>query len=373
MAKKSKYSKALGFAKKWLLITLGLAIASGVFAYVFAGRQTANILERTKSQVRDIVEPIIAPKPTLPPSPTAKVLTGGYQTYQTFNNCGPASLSMDLSYFGVNISQYVLGDELRPYQVASGDNDDKSTTLYEMAHKAESLGFATYYRPNGNVELIKNFISAGIPVITRTWLHKDDYIGHYRVVKGYDDAEGVIIQDDSFQGANIKFSYDEFNNLWEGFNYEYLVILKPEQKALAETIIGADLNETTAWNNSIKISEGVLAKDPGNIFARFNMSTAYYHLGEYQKSTNAYEAVESKLPFRMLWYQIDPILAYQKLGDYDRVLAITQHLIENGNRAFSEAYQIRGEVYQAQGKTTEANAEFEKVKLYNKNFYKYWK
>ena len=371
-SKKSKISRVFGYAKKWLIIGVGLvAIAFGA-AYFLGSRPVGNIVERTKSQVRDAIEPIIAPQATLPPSPTAKVLTGGYQTYQTFNNCGPASLSMVLRYFDVNMSQYALGDELRPYQVSNGDNDDKSTTLYEMGHYAESLGFVTYYRPNGDVDLIKKFISAGIPVITRTWLHKDDYIGHYRVVKGYDDNEGVIIQDDSFQGANIKFTYSDFNNLWEGFNYEYLVILKPEQAETAKQIIGTNLDQNTAWQNSLKISDSALASDPGNIYAQFNKSVAYYHLGQYQKSVDAYESVESKLPFRMLWYQIDPIVAYQKLGDYDRVLSLTQHLIENGNRAFSEVYQIRGEVYQAQGKTTEANAEFEKVKLYNKNFYKYW-
>jgi len=65
-------------------------------------------------------------------------------------------------------------------------------------------------------------------------------------------------------------------------------------------------------------------------------------------------------------------LAYQKTGQYDRVFELTDHLINNGNRAFSEVYQIRGEIYQTQGKKAEAEKEFEKVLTYNQNFYKYW-
>lgn len=74
----------------------------------------------------------------------------------------------------------------------------------------------------------------------------------------------------------------------------------------------------------------------------------------------------------MLWYQIEPILAYQKLDRRDKVFEITNFIIENGNRAFSEVYQIRGEIYEKEGNTEAANTEFAKVYQYNKNFYKYW-
>ena len=359
--------------KRSLFFILLLASATGAFIFLATqNRQVGVIVERTKFQVREAVQ-IVNPTPTLSPAPTSKVLSGGYQTFQTFNNCGPSSLSMILSYFDVNISQHELGDQLRPYQVASGDNDDKSTTLAEMAHKAEELGFAAYYRPNGNEVLLKQFISSGIPVVARTWLNDNDYIGHYRVVKGYDDTRGIIIQDDSYQGANLEFTYEDFNKLWEAFNYEYLVIVRPEQKSTAETIIGENLNDTVAWSNAIEISNKELSADPDNYYAIFNMSTAYYHLGMYDKAIEAYVSVADKLPFRMLWYQIDPILAYQKTGQYDKVFEITDQLIQNGNRAFSEAYQIRAEVYEAQGKSNEASVEFEKVYQYNKNFFKYWK
>jgi small subunit ribosomal protein S15 len=70
---------------------------------------------------------------------------------------------MALSYYGINKSQADLGQELRPYQVPGGNNDDKSVTLEEVAEKSKEFGLIPYLRPNGNNEIIKKF---------RT--HKDD-------------------------------------------------------------------------------------------------------------------------------------------------------------------------------------------------------
>ncbi len=274
---------------------------------------------------------------------------------------------MALSYFGINETQQKLGQDLRPYQNPAGDNDDKSVTLEELAKKAQDYGLLSYHRPGGNIEQLKLFISYDIPVITRTWLKQGDDIGHYRVVRGYDDSTKQITQDDSLQGANLKYSYGDFLNLWQGFNYEYLVLVPKEKKSVAEAILGKSLNEQTAWEKALKIAEAELSQDPENIYTQFNISVAYYHLGNYQKSTETFESVEGKLPFRMLWYQIEPILAYQKLKNYDRVLRLTDEILSNHNRAFSELYQIRGEVYQDLGKEELAKIEFEKARFYNKN------
>jgi hypothetical protein len=44
------------------------------------------------------------------------LLTNPKHTYQTFNNCGPATLSMILSWYGESVSQKELGNKMRPYQ-----------------------------------------------------------------------------------------------------------------------------------------------------------------------------------------------------------------------------------------------------------------
>jgi tetratricopeptide (TPR) repeat protein len=70
----------------------------------------------------------------------------------------------------------------------------------------------------------------------------------------------------------------------------------------------------------------------------------------------------------MLWYQIEPILAYQKLGKHDRVFEIIDNILNNGNKAFSELYQIKGEIYLEQGEADSARNEFETALKYNKNY-----
>src|SRR3989338_2604435 len=161
--------------------------------------------------------------------PEQKVIISNYHVFQTFNNCGPAAFSMALSFYGIHKSQEELGRQLRPYQNPQGDNDDKSVTLEELSRASEEYGFIPFHRPNGSIELIKYFITYDIPIIARTWTKPNEDIGHYRVVKGYDDLSQEIIQDDSLQDKNLRFTYDTFNLLWEKFNYEYLILV-PKDK-----------------------------------------------------------------------------------------------------------------------------------------------
>lgn len=313
--------------------------------------------------------PIPSPTPTITliiPS-QSKTLLNDYHIFQTFNNCGPVALSMALSYFGINESQENLGQILRPFQNAAGDNDDKSVTLEELGEKAREYNLIPYHRPNGNIEIIKLFITHDIPVIARTLTEANEDIGHYRVIKGYDDKTGEIIQDDSLQGKNLRYSYNEFNTLWEKFNFEYLVLVLKDKKDIAENILGHDKDEKTAWKNAVINAQKQLESDPNDIYSRFNLSVALYNTGEYQKSIEEFEKVESKLPFRTLWYQIEPILAYYKLGNFEKVFSMSDKILTNGNRAFSEIYIIRGNIYQKQGNIDFAKHEFENAVFYNKN------
>lgn len=311
-----------------------------------------------------------APKITLSTPSPSKILQNDYHIFQTFNNCGPASLSMALSHFGINVSQYELGQQLRPYQIPSGNNDDKSVTLEELAEKSEQFKLIPYHRPNGSIEHIKLFITYDMPVITRTLTKKDEDIGHYRIVKGYDSTKQYIIQDDSLQGKNLKYSYADFNALWKKFNYEYLVLVPEEKKDLAEAILGEDLDTKIAWQKAVRLSQDILHEGPDDIIARFNLSVAFYNTHDYQKSIEEFEKVENKLSFRTLWYQIEPIKAYYQLGNYKRVFEITDRILNNHNRAFSELYLLRGQIYLKLGQSDLARGEFEKASLYNQTFIK---
>lgn len=360
---------------KWILLPIcavALFFASYFFFLNKSDFNPSNPPDDNEFSNIEIIDTLV-PKPTLPPVPQSKILTGGNHVFQTFNNCGPAALSMTLSYYGIFVSQEVLGDEIRPYQIAGGVNDDKSATLYELARKGQEYGFAAYHRPGGDVNLISHFLANDIPVITRTLTAVGEDIGHFRVIKGYDEHRRVVIQDDSLQGKDLEYSYDEFRNLWAAFSYEYLVLIPKEKVERAELIMGENLDEETAWKNALKASERQILTDPNDIYAKFNKHVALYNLGQYSEAIKIYEQIESSLPPRTLWYQIEPIVAYQKLGMYGKVLEMTDKLIWNENRAFSEVYQIRAEIYESQGNSELAKENFDKTIFYNKNFYKYWR
>ncbi len=308
------------------------------------------------------------PDPILAPTPNTYEIPSRLHVFQSFNNCGPATLSMALSYEGITIDQAELGQILRPYQVPGGDNDDKSVTLNEVAKQAETYGLTTYLRPNGDIEKLKQFIANDIPVITRTWLSLDEDIGHYRIVRGYDENTKQIIQDDSLQGRNLRYSYNEFNALWKTFNYEYLVLIPENKIEIVKSILGNDLNETTGWENAKTRIENELLEDPQSTDLLFALSRIHYYLGNYDKSVNYFNQVENLVSFRALWYQLEPLLSIYETGDYTRVFQISNKILNNQNRAYSELYKLRGDMYQNQGQIDLARSEYQKAVFYNTSF-----
>jgi hypothetical protein len=299
--------------------------------------------------------------------PTEKDLEDGYYIGQTFNNCAPSALSMDLSYYGVNVSQAVLASDLRPTNNTSGKDDDKSTSPEEIATEAEKYGPVAYYRPNGTINILEQFVANGIPVLVRTrYLTTEDYL-HYRVIKGYDQTTGQIIDEDGIQGSEVHYSYADFLSLWKMSNYEYIVLVPSGKEELVQSILGKEFDETTAWQDAVTTAQSQLAQDPNDTEAEFNLSTALYHTGDYQGSVTEFEKVEPQLSEHILWYQLEPIEAYLALGNYNRVFSLSTAILSDNNPAYPELYVLMGEAYEKEGNTTDAKADFEKALFYNKN------
>lgn len=343
--------------KKLLLVFLSFL----VLGTAYYGLEYFNITQTTVSNKLDTKRV----KKLITPPPQQKILSNNYHVYQTFNNCGPAAFSMALSYFSITESQEKLGQDLRPYQNPQGDNDDKSVTLDELAEKSKEYNLIPYHRPNGDMEKIKLFISYDLPVITRTWLKENDDIGHYRIIKGYDGTN--IIQDDSLQGKNLIYSSADFEKLWEKYNYEYLVLVPKEKKEIAEAILEDDKNEKKSWEKAVRVAETKIKDGANETVWRFNLSIALFNSGRPNDSALEFEKIENRLNKRALWYQIEPIKAYYEIGNYQKVLSVSEKVLNNQNRAYSELYVIRGKTYEKLRNSTMANAEFEKARFYNKN------
>lgn len=354
----------------FVLFVFLLLLVGGVSVYLLFFRQPPPLEEKfvVEKPPAPALSPEVIPEIRLI-QPQEKVLLPQTKvSYQTFNNCGPATLAMILSYYGIYETQEELGEAMRPYQHPKGDNDDKTIFPQEFVDWVENFGLKAIYRPNGSIQLIKLFLANEIPVVVKTWLRPNEDIGHFRIIRGFDEKAQVIIDDDSYFGPNRRLSYYQLLEMWQPFNYGYIPVYKPEREEIVKTILGQDQDLQVAYWRAVNRAQKEKELDPENNYPIFNLSTSYYHIGEYEKSVTEFEKVESRLSRRMLWYQIEPILAYKELGNYDRVFQISDWLFENGNRAFSELYQLRGEVYLEKGDREAARKEFELALKYNQNF-----
>lgn len=337
-----------------------------ILAFIFISLAGIAVIVLTANKSANInALPIISKEPI--ELPATKILPITYHVFQTFNNCAPAGLSIALSYYGIRESQEALAADLRPYNNPKGLNDDKSTTPDELGAKAEEYGLTPYFRANGNINLLKRLIANDLPVVMRTLLESDKDFAHYRVIKGYDDTTQEIVQDDSYQGKNIRYSYNEFLKIWKPFNYEYLVLVPAEKRKIVETILGEEADDKISWQNAVLTAKKELLQNPKDVLARFNLSVALYYVGDYKESTIEFEKIESVLPRLTLWYQIEPIRAYAALGNSERVFALSDKILNDKNPAFSELYLLRGESYVKQGDLIAAKEEFKKAVLYNRN------
>lgn len=289
------------------------------------------------------------------------------QVPQTFNNCGPATLSMVMSWAGTPRDQNYLGNLMRPYQNPAGDNDDKSISSAEFVRWAQEFDLYAINRPNGTIDLLKTLTTNGIPVVVKSWLNPNEDIGHFRVITGFDEATETLYYEDSYNGPDLVMSYEEFRGMWQPFHYEYFIVVPPRLQPIVESIVGAEMDKSLAWSNTIDRANQELVTDAAAVYPWFNIAVASYYLGNYQESVNAYEQVSTRLPRRMLWYQIEPIQAYAELGNTDQVIKLTDAILSDQNRAFSELYLIRGNLYLKQGRADAARQEFELAIQYNKN------
>lgn len=300
--------------------------------------------------------------------PVRKTIPGLAHVYQSFNNCSSVALMVALSHWDIKDTQEAIAEATRPWNNAKGDNDDKSVTLYELATYAESEhSVAAYVRPNGTIELLKKFVANDIPVVARTLTYPDKDMVHYRTVRGYDDARGLLIESDGINGPTFEVAYDDWMHLWKDYNYSYLIVVPQGKKALVEKILGEERDERTAWQNAKTRAQNALSKNSNDYFAHYNLVTALYYLGDYEGTVREFEKLEPQLTRRVLWYQHEPIEAYFTLGQHDRALALTEGVINDSNKSVSELYVLRGKVFESRGDMAAARSEYEKALYYNKH------
>jgi tetratricopeptide (TPR) repeat protein len=304
------------------------------FAVSTTGAQQSE--PATPAATAETAQPSVVPAIPVHSTPgTAASLQGFSYIRQTWNNCGPATLAMLLSYYDTNLDQATIGAALRP------NGDDKNVSPVELAEYAQSQGYQALVRVNGDRERLRTLLANDIPVIIETWLepHPNDGLGHYRLLVGYDDIQGHWIGYDSYYRENlinptgeyrgIRMEYAETDDLWRVFNRTYVVVFREDQAATVASILGADHKNALMWVRALETAQAATAQNDRDPFAWFNLGTNLTALGRYEEAAVAYDrARELGLPPRMFWYQFGPLQAYYEVGRYQDVVALADQVLK---------------------------------------------
>ena len=320
----------------------------------------------------DTPTPSPTPSPTLPAS---VLLTGLRHEHQGWNNCGPTTLAMALSYWGRDETQRDLAPVLKP------DPEDKHVDVSEMEAYVRSVGLGATVRVNGTLDRIKTLLQAGFPVIAETWHVRDarDQLGHYRLVAGYDDAAREFILYDSLEGPDLPISYEEMDELWRVYNRVYIVIYLPERWESVVAILGPDLDDAAMYERALEQARSEAANPPDACvayadcadwvaFSWFNVGASLTALGRHGEAVAAYDqARQLGLPYRMLWYQFGPYESYHAVGRYDDVITLANATLATASN-LEESYYWRGMALLAQGDVDGARADLKAALRYHENW-----
>ena len=323
--------------------------------------------------------PTATPSPTPEPLPEQVLLEGIGAILQTFNNCGPANLTQVLNFHQYDITQEQVRLALKP------NSEDRNVSPWQIQdYVNEQTPYRAIARSNGNIEMLKQFIAAGLPVVVEKgyWLEASGWWGHYLTLYGYDDALQQFRTQDSylgpFDGSGRPAGYADVEEFWQQFNYTFYVAFEPSQEELVNSILGAEmLDDFTMWQLTAVRADQETRANPDNPYAWFNLGTALTHMGEmtgeeqyYQGGAQAFDkAREIGLPPRMLWYQFRPYYAYYKVGRIDDVIALADATLETqGGRNVEETYWHKGHALVARGDLAGARAAYQEALAVNPTF-----
>jgi tetratricopeptide (TPR) repeat protein len=308
-----------------------------------------------------------------PAPPPSYQLNGITHIYQDWNNCGPATLTMGLTYFGVAADQYPAARWLKP------NTEDKNVSPWQMvAYVNEQLNGSVraLQRQGGTVELLKVLISNQFPVIVEAGYDPPNdpqgWMGHYLLISGYDDATSVFVTQDSFEGPNYHYEYTYLDDFWRHFNRLYIVLYEQSREAELMRLLGEDADPRQNAINALEQARAEAIANPNDPFAWFNMGTNFLALEMPNEAATAYDQarnVGDGLPWRMLWYQFGPYEAYLQTNRPNDVLELARaKLNDGGGQYVEETYYYGGRARALLGETERAISNLNGAISFNPNF-----
>lgn len=305
--------------------------------------------------------PSATPYPATPVAQSAEVEGIQYHA-QMWNNCGPATTAMYLGHFGIYQHQREGADYLKP------NSDDKNVSPEQILAYAAQQGLDGIVRIGGTTDLLRRFLSNGIPVMVETWIKPEDNggMGHYRLITAFDG--GTFIAQDSYYGPDRLLYGRELDLGWRVFNRKFIVLFEPEQEELVMALLGPLVDETTMLSLALERAQKEAGDDPDDAFAWFNLGAIYTRLDQSELAVDAFdEARRIGLPLRMFWYQFEPFEAYLDAGRYDDVVELGYATAYTAS-GHEEAYFYEGMGYLGKGMEEMAVSRWRQALKYNPNY-----
>lgn len=334
-------------------------------------------LTPTATHPNPTATPTPTPEPT--PIPGAVTLSGAVHEYQQMNNCGPTTLAMALSYWGWQGDQRDTRAYLRP----NFDKfDDKNVMPEEMVTYVEThTALRALGRFGGDLTMLKRLVAAGFPVIVEKGLQppKEDWMGHFALITGYDDERQRFITQDSYVMSDYPVPYTEIaDKWWRDFNYAYIVVFPPEREGEVLAILGphTDLTYNRQIAADLARTETTTLLGRDLYFAWFNLGSNMAALGEHEAAAQAYDQAfavyavlpQNERPWRNLWYQVGPYEAYYHTGRYEDLISLGNATLSTViNPVLEESFYWLGRAREATGDLEKAIADYQRAVEINPN------
>jgi tetratricopeptide (TPR) repeat protein len=229
------------------------------------------------------------------------------------------------------------------------------------------------FRVGGDIDLLKSFLAAGMPVMIEEcfyldesyWPNDDRWAGHYLLLTGYDESTETFTGQDTFIGPDRNIPYQTVLENWQAFNYVYILLYRPDQADLVQSLLGEDWDVDVNRGNALELAQSQTASDPKDAYAWFNLGSNLVYFERYNEAARAYDtARQAGLPQRMLRYQFGPFFAYFFSNRDEDLLAVTEYALQRTPNS-EEALLWRGWGRYRAGENQKAVEDFQLALEYN--------
>ena len=341
---------------------------------------------------------VSGPEITSTPLPERVVLDGVVYVdqHERWNYCGPANLAMALKFWGWPGDRDDIARVVKPGINDPDLNFTQQGRLDKNVMPSEMIGFIVEHtdyniivRHGGDLELLKEMIANGFPVLVEKGYYEEDYtgkvawLGHYLFTTGYDEGAGEFVVQDAYlvPGKDMRVDYQTYEEGWRSFNYLFMVIYPPDQQGTVLSLLGEWSVPNWSYTHALEYAEEEIQVTSGanNFFAWFNKGTSLVKLERYLDAADAFDEAyqiyeglvndDATRPYRITWYQTWPYMAYYFSGRYQDVINLANFTLDTiSEPTLEETLYWRGLAYYALGNKALAQSDLYQSVWLNPNF-----